>query len=107
MSRVGPDSRTAEGAVGTKCGHSVVVDAAGAMTPASPTWSRDLPVRFAAIEVPTSGRCSSTRGWGPVRPIYRYCLFGLAASFSACHALQAGVLPRLIGRGALVEATQV
>ena len=50
-----------------KCGtQSWSTPAAGAMTCACSIWSRDLPVRFAAIGGPTSGRCSSTRAWGPV-----------------------------------------
>jgi hypothetical protein len=50
-----------------KCGiQSWSTPAAGAMTSACPIWSRDLPVRFAAIGRPTSGRCSSTRAWRPV-----------------------------------------
>jgi hypothetical protein len=50
-----------------KCAHSVVVDASRWGDDVRlPTWSRDLRVRFAAIGLPTSGRCSSTRTWGPV-----------------------------------------
>jgi hypothetical protein len=47
-----------------KCGHSIVIDASRWGDDVSyPIWSRDLHVRFAAIGVPTSGRCSSTRAW--------------------------------------------
>jgi len=46
-----------------KCAHSVVVDACRwGDDVACPTLSRR--VRFAAIRVPTSGHCSSTRAWG-------------------------------------------
>ena len=56
-----------------KCAHSILVDGgrAGAMTSACPIWSRDLPVRFAAIAVQTSGRCSNTRAWEPVSSAHR------------------------------------
>ena len=51
-----------------KCGHSIVIDASRWGDDVSyPIWSRDLHVRFAAIGVPTSGRCSSTPAWGQVR----------------------------------------
>src|SRR5215213_7769026 len=50
-----------------KCGHSIVVDASSwSHDVRLPIWSRDLPVRSAAIGRPTSGRCSSTGAWGPV-----------------------------------------
>jgi hypothetical protein len=42
--------------------------AGGAMTCACPTWSRSLPVRFAAIGAQTSGRCSNTGAWDRLTP---------------------------------------